>query len=90
MIDRGRLLHTLFASIKVLEDIDPAVDRLIAEGVIAEKETEDEIRQLVHQAFSLPEVQDWYSGKWRLFNECEIIWQENGLAGKRTTEDPPP
>ena len=83
MIDRGRLLHTLFASIKVLEDIDPAVDRLIAEGVIAEKETEDEIRQLVHQAFSLPEVQDWYSGKWRLFNECEIIWQENGQLKTR-------
>ena len=83
MIDRGRLLHTLFASIKVLEDIDPAVDRLIAEGIIAEKETEDEIRQLVHQAFSLPEVQDWYSGKWRLFNECEIIWQENGQLKTR-------
>ena len=83
MIDRGLLLHTLFASIKVLEDIDPAVDRLIAEGVIAEKETEDEIRQLVHQAFSLPEVQDWYSGKWRLFNECEIIWQENGQLKTR-------
>ena len=83
MIDRGRLLHTLFASIKVLDDIDPAIDRLIAEGVIAEKETEEDIRHLVHKAFSLPEVQDWYSGKWRLFNECEIIWQENGKLKTR-------
>ena len=83
MIDRGRLLHTLFASIKVLDDIDPAIDRLIAEGVIAEKETEEDIRHLAHKAFSLPEVQDWYSGKWRLFNECEIIWQENGKLKTR-------
>ena len=83
MIDRGRLLHTLFASIKVLDDIDPAIDRLIAEGVIAEKETEDDIRHLAHKAFSLPEVQNWYSGKWRLFNECEIIWQENGKLKTR-------
>ena len=83
MIDRGRLLHTLFASIKVLDDIDPAIDRLITEGVIAEKETEDDIRHLAHKAFSLPEVQDWYSGKWRLFNECEIIWQENGKLKTR-------
>ena len=83
MIDRGRLLHTLFASIKVLDDIDSAIDRLIAEGVIAEKETEDDIRHLAHKAFSLPEVQDWYSGKWRLFNECEIIWQENGKLKTR-------
>ena len=78
MINRGRLLHTLFASIETLSDIDLAIDRLVAEGVIAESETETEIRTLVHRAFALPQVQEWYSGTWRLFNECEIIWQENG------------
>ena len=25
-----------------------------------------------------PLVQDWYSGDWQLFNECDIIWQEKG------------
>lgn len=83
LIDRGRLLHTLFATIEVLEDIDPSINRLVAEGIIADPETEAEIRALVHQAFSQPEIQDWYSGQWRLFNECDIIWQENGTLQTR-------
>lgn len=77
-IDRGRLLHTLFSSIETAVDIDMAIDRLVFEGIIGKPETEKEIRSLTHKAFSLPQIQDWYSGSWQLFNECDIIWQENG------------
>ena len=77
-INRGRLLHTLFSAIETEEDIDDAIAQLVFEGIIGKPETEREIRELTHRAFSLPEVQDWYSGSWQLFNECDIIWQENG------------
>ena len=62
----------------VLKDIDNAIDQLIFEGIIGKPETEDEIRELTRHAFSIPQVQDWYSGDWQLFNECDIIWQEKG------------
>ena len=77
-INRGRLLHTLFSAIETEEDIDNAISQLVFEGVIGSTETEEEIRRLTGRAFSLPQVKDWYSGTWRLFNECDIIWQENG------------
>lgn len=77
-IDRGRMLHTLFSSIRVISDVDNAIDQLVFEGIIGNKDKEYEIRQFVKEAFSHPQVQDWYSGKWTLFNECDIIWQENG------------
>lgn len=77
-INRGRLLHTLFSSIETEADIDDAVTRLVAEGIIGHKTSEEEIRSLTRRAFSLPEVRQWYSGEWRLFNECDIIWIENG------------
>lgn len=77
-INRGRLLHTLFSVIETEADIDDAISRLVFEGVIGKTETEEEIRALTRRAFSLPQVQDWYSGTWHLFNECDIIWQENG------------
>ena len=32
-IHRGRMLHTLFSAIETAEDIDPAIERLIFEGV---------------------------------------------------------
>ena len=54
-----------------------AIDRLVFDGIIAEQETENNIRHLTHQAFSLPQVRDWYSGRMQVFNECDIIWMEN-------------
>lgn len=77
-INRGRLLHTLFSAIETKEDIDNAISQLVFEGVIGSTETEEEIRRLTERAFSMPQVKDWYSGTWQLFNECDIIWQENG------------
>lgn len=77
-INRGRLLHTLFSAIETEEDIDNAIDQLVFEGIIGKPETEKTIRELTHHAFSLLQVQDWYSGNWHLFNECDIIWQERG------------
>ena len=77
-INRGRLLHTLFSAIETENDIEDAISQLVFEGVIGRTETEEEIRTLTHRAFSLPQVKDWYSGEWQLFNECDIIWQENG------------
>lgn len=77
-INRGRLLHTLFSAIETEEDIDNAIDQLVFEGIIGKPETEEKIRELTYHAFSLPQVQDWYSGSWHLFNECDIIWQERG------------
>lgn len=77
-INRGRLLHALFSAIGTEADIDDAISRLVFEGIIGRTETEEEIRRLTTRAFSLPQVKDWYSGAWTLFNECDIIWQENG------------
>ena len=76
-INRGRLLHTLFSAIETEADIDDAISRLVFEGIIGRTETEEEIRELTRKAFSQPQIKDWYSGAWRLFNECDIIWQEN-------------
>lgn len=82
-INRGRLLHTLFSAIETEKDIDDAISRLVFEGIIGRTETEEEIRELTLRAFSQPQIKDWYSGSWQLFNECDIIWQENGELRNR-------
>lgn len=51
-IHRGRMLHTLFSAIETAEDIDPAIERLIFEGVIASSEKAEEIREVARKAFS--------------------------------------
>ena len=76
-INRGQLYHTLFSTIQSKADIDNAIDRLIFEGIIGENNNIDEIREYTKQAFDQPEVQDWYSDHWRMFNECAIIYMED-------------
>ena len=82
-INRGRLLHTLFSAIEMEKDIDTAIERLIFEGVIGSRKVEEEIREVTHKAFSMPEIQEWYSGRWQLFNECAIIYKEDGVLQTR-------
>ena len=82
-INRGRMLHTLFSVIETAEDIDPAIERLIFEGVIRNDEKEKVAREVAKKAFSSPEIQDWYSGKRKLFNECAIIYKEKGVLQTR-------
>ena len=77
-ISRGQLLHTLFAAIETVKDIEEAINRLVFEGVIDNIEQENEIRSLISRAFRLPQVRDWYNGTWQLFNERDIIWADKG------------
>ncbi|MDR3119275.1 MAG: UvrD-helicase domain-containing protein [Mediterranea sp.] len=83
MIDRGRLLHTLFAAIRTKEDVEPAIERLVFEGIIADRETEDDLRTVAAKALAHPQAEDWYSGGWRLYNECAIIYNEEGKTEVR-------
>lgn len=82
-INKGKLLHTLFSAIDTEDDISNAIDRLIFEGIIGTKEMEEEVRELIKDAFNLPQIKDWYSGNWKLFTECDIIWKEDGILQTR-------
>lgn len=83
LIDRGSLLHTLFSAIHTQADIEPAIEQLVFEGIIGDKQTEEEIRHMVTKAFEHPQAKEWYSGQWRLFNECAILYNENGKTQVR-------
>lgn len=82
-INRGQLLHTLFAAIHTVDDVENAITRLTFEGVIESISQEQEIRELTYQALSHLQVKDWYSGSWKLYTECEMIWMEEGKLCQR-------
>ena len=71
-IDRGKLLHRLFSEIKVENDLSAALQNLINEGLL-ESDKASEYENYVRNALSNEEVKDWYSDKYRLFNECSIL-----------------
>lgn len=75
-IRQGQLLHTLFASVNEIGDLDKAIDRLVFEGVIESSSQEKEIRIIAEKAFANDKVKEWYDGSWTLFNECAIIYND--------------
>ena len=82
-IDKGQLLHTLFSEIKTLEDIEPAINRLLFEGIIESIEEEQEIRTLTQEAFTDPQVKGWFSKQWKILNEASILFKKQGAYQQR-------
>lgn len=70
----GSVLHKLFSTINTADDIDNALLRMEYEGVTYDcGMIVDEIRKLLTQRLSSPQVAEWFSGRWKLFNECTIL-----------------
>ncbi|MDD2611901.1 MAG: UvrD-helicase domain-containing protein [Bacteroidales bacterium] len=77
-IDRGKLLHKLFSGIRSKEDLPTAMQDLLNEGLVTTAEA-NEYLAYIEKAIGKPEVSDWFSDKYKLFNECSILFpDENG------------
>ncbi|MEG1838293.1 MAG: UvrD-helicase domain-containing protein [Bacteroidaceae bacterium] len=82
-INKGQLLHTLFSNIKTLEDIPNAIEQLVFQGIINSQAERQKIEELTQKVFSNPTISEWYAGNYQLFNECAIIYKENGKLETR-------
>lgn len=77
-IREGQVLHNLFAMVRTHKDVPNAIDRLRMEGIIESDEHEEKVRKLTLWALGHPKVKEWFSGDWELYNECAILYRENG------------
>ena len=75
LLDRGLLLHELFAMIHTAADVPSAIAYMVREGLI-DTATQHEIEHIVHRALAQPQAADWFSGKYELFNECTILYRD--------------
>ncbi|MBR5962536.1 MAG: UvrD-helicase domain-containing protein [Bacteroidaceae bacterium] len=77
-IERGNLLHDIFAHISTSSDAHDYIRRLFRMGLI-DRAQEEEITAFIEKAIAEPEVKDWFSGTYELYNECTILSKdENG------------
>ncbi len=38
--------------------------------------TRDSLRQYIEKELSIPQVRDWFSPRWQVFNECSILYYD--------------
>lgn len=77
--DYGRMMHDIVSNIRTLEDIPLAVEQKISAGELEEEERDNTIRQLT-EILSQPEISDWYSGKYTILNETQLLHPNTGFS----------
>jgi ATP-dependent exoDNAse (exonuclease V) beta subunit len=73
----GNIMHALFERIRTVDDIERAVESIISEGLIIAGDKESYIEK-VRSAITNAGVEDWFSGKYRVYSEFSILVEENG------------
>ena len=68
----GTLMHEIVSEIGTLEDLQNALEKRVLSGELTTDEKQ-RIYVKLHQALSLPNVADWYSGSYRVLNEQEVL-----------------
>ena len=80
----GSVLHNVFSTIHTHADIEQALLQLQRDGVLYDDEvTREKISALLRKRLEDSRVKDWFSGRWRIFNECTILTIEDGLVKER-------
>ena len=71
-INYGILIHRILSEIKHVEDLEKSIDKMLFEGMISESEREELFKE-IKSLLALAEMQDFFSDKWDVRNEREIM-----------------
>ena len=70
----GSVLHQIFSTIHTTDDIEKALRQLQQDGVLYDNEvTREKVSSMLRKRLESKRVSDWFSGRWKLYNECSIL-----------------
>ncbi len=70
---RGELMHAILAKLNTGKELERQLNKMLVEGLISTEKERNYIKSRLEKAISLPVAREWFSGKYRLFNECAIL-----------------
>lgn len=82
-IQTGKLLHSLFATIRTEADIDAAVDKMLSDGLIESRSKAESLKHQICDHIDKSGVHDWFNGNYSLYNEASIIYRDGGTLQAR-------
>ncbi len=72
-IKLGSLLHDVLSKIVTTDDVENALNSMVAEGLLAGSENVEQLRSLLKKRMESPVVKTWFSPYWTVHNECSIL-----------------
>lgn len=74
-IDTGNIIHRLFSTIHDYTEVDAAIDQMEFDGVLYDRPmTREQLKTFIEDKLRDPQVNDWFSPRWKAFNECSMIY----------------
>ncbi len=70
--EHGKVMHELFSNITTVNDIDIAIQKLIAEGLLASSDKEP-LSTWISDILKAEPIKSWFSGAWEVKNEASIL-----------------
>ncbi len=77
-VNYGKFMHEILQYMNTLEDLDPALNKALREGKLNSSELES-VRSEIMGFLNLDPVKDWFSGKWKVYNERDILVSDGNV-----------
>lgn len=73
-INVGNVLHQLFAHTYTIDDVPLLLRQMEEDGILdSQPEVKQRLMSQIHNALQHPLVNDWFSSRWQVFNECTVL-----------------
>ncbi|MBO4827407.1 MAG: UvrD-helicase domain-containing protein [Prevotella sp.] len=72
-IKMGCVMHNLLSSICTTDDVDSVLAQFESEGILYNDIPKQQMHDMLRKRLAHPQVAEWFSNKWQLFNECAIL-----------------
>ncbi len=72
-IARGELLHELLSKLRTGTELSRQIKKMQLQGIISTEAEKENIEKLIKKALNNPLAKEWFSGKYKLYNECIIL-----------------
>jgi ATP-dependent helicase/nuclease subunit A len=71
-LDQGKLMHRIFELIRTRDDVPRAVQTVVREGKLTERESAGMIERVIG-LMDVPPAREWFDGSWLVRNEQDIV-----------------
>ena len=75
-IQRGNLLHSIFSRLRTIDDMEDVLRQLEFEGILYDEVSPEDLQRMLKQALASERVREWFSPRWKLHNECAVIFTD--------------
>ena len=73
-VKMGSVMHRIFSQIDTVDDIPAILQSLEQDGILYDDNiSRKKVEDILKNRFSNSQVRDWFSGRWKTFNERSII-----------------